>query len=601
MGFLHDVLEKTNKVYDTLDPVYSSIPIAQQVKNDMSRFLLSHEFLFVDVYLSNAWIDSNVEFNKFFFNFYDGKEAICDYLYCRLINEETYAAQSDKFNPLVAIVIATESLLKDEGTLTELRFNSASYTYILYIYEDSVESKLAKLKYNCTGKVLKLPVSSITAGNFTPFIENNVFSRERMKDMQTLFALKTIRPQLQEVYKQILADKAAIEELAIKKDELKEKKDAVFSNNMNLEAANKIKQDLQKCFRDINAFFRNKYSELSLPNKGKFAQTIEALTAQLNSVETRDGNDRFPKLVTSIPKEYIDFFEKNILNVFKKIFNEDKVEVTKRLAEFKSLQAASQSHIPPAILDKISIDYGSFPNPEKITGAYINLYNSKNYSGEMPKMTIQSYLMQVRQQTFFIIMILSLINPLLQLPLVLFSSHYNPVEGDSPDMIAEKYKNRESYSNFTTELTLLFGLATIGLSVYYIIDLKKKIPLMKEELMGKELERVRNNVKQEGLKIFADGSREWLNSINLWLTENLESINLEIDKTITDYNKDRNKRNANLEREHQVALNAYNAKNQIFSTSERLINALIVDQHNSILSLESRIAMNEPKINFSVK
>jgi hypothetical protein len=586
MGFLYDILEKTNKVYDTLDKEYSSLPIAQEAKYELNRFVLASDYFDVDIYFNKTWLEKNNDFKTFFFNFYEAREATCKYLYFRVNNEESLSDTVNKYVPLVCVVLASDLLFADTGTLAQLRFNSASYLFMIIINDGLPEAELDKFKYNCNGKIVSVPISSFPVNDFVNIVESKVFSRDKMKEMQTLFALKTVRPYLQEVYFRIMSDRERIDELLLKKEELREAKDTYSNGSASIDSANKLKIEMQREFREIDKEMKSKYAEFGLPNRGLYAKLNGSIVSQLKSLDVKESNDRYPKMLTSIPAQYIDFAERNLRNLLEKSFREDHMEIDKKLARIKSKLDASQLPVSPMPLNKND----SFPNAGKIIDAFVNLTYSKTYSGEIPKMTIQTYLMQVRQQTIFIFIIMSLINPLLQAPKLFFRSYFTfDPKNDTPDLQAIKVIRTQNYDDFLIWFSVIIGLATVGLSIYYLIELRKKIPLMKEEMMSKELEKVKTGARSEGARILSDASREWQNSINTWLNESLEGTNIEIDKTVTENNKNRAEDNAQAEKNYQVAVNDYNTRNQKYLNAEKLMAGIINEHYNLISSLETKV------------
>jgi len=586
MGFLYDILEKTNKAYDTLDKDYSSLPIAQEAKYELNRFVLASDYFDVDIYFNKTWLEKNNDFKTFFFNFYEAREATCKYLYFRVNNEESLSDNVNKYVPLVSVVLASDLLLADASTLSQLRFNSASYLFMIIINDGLPESELEKFKFNCTGKIVSIPISSFPVNDFVNIVESKVFSKDKMKEMQTLFALKTVRPYLQEVYFRIISDRERIDELLLKKEELREAKDKYGNINASMDSVNKLKFELQRQFREIDKDIKNKYAEFGLPNRGLYAKVNESIVSQLKSLDIKDSNDRYPKMLTSIPAQYIDFSERNLRNLLEKSFREDQAEIDKKLVAIKSKLNASQLPVSSELLSNSDL----FPNAGKIIDAFVNLNYSKTYSGEIPKMTIQTYLMQVRQQTIFIFIIMSLINPLLQAPKLFFRSYFTfDPKNDPVDFQALKTNRMQNYDDFLIWFSVLIGLATVGLSIYYLIELRKKIPLMKEEMMSKELEKVKTGARPEGARILSDASREWQNSINTWLNESLDGINIEIDKTVTENNRNRAEDNAKAEKTYQAAVNDYNTRNQKYLNAEKLMAGIINEHYNLISSLETKV------------
>lgn len=319
----------------------------------------------------------------------------------------------------------------------------------------------------------------------------------------------------------------------------------------------------------------------------------EAIVVQLLTLDTRDANDRFPKILTTVPGDFVKFAETNMQNRLLRLFSEDVRDINNRIGDIRAKIAHFQSNELSQMLTKM---VASIPKPERVVNAYVHLSALKDYKGDMPKVTMQSSLMMVRQQTMFIFIILSLLTPLLQLPSLLMdiggnnSNTNTNVDPDVQKAIENQHIQQvNNYHYFQETFTILVGLTTLGFSIYYIMDLKKKLPLMREELIQKELDRVKNMTKQEMQKIFADASREWLNNINNWLSENQENFYAEVDRVAIEFNRQKTVTNAGLEKDYQAAIADYNNQNQVYTGSERLLQSILNDQLNAISQLEVRI------------
>jgi hypothetical protein len=572
MAFISDIFEKTVKVLYTLDPSYSQQPVIQRLNERLTQTILGADYFCCDLYADTEWIDANPAFRDKLLDYFSTTEgdATADYLHFFLAGSDSEIDEQTMPRPAVVFVLATESLLRQNKILSQLKLNSGNYLFYIFINVDVDEANLKRLKYNFQGKAVTIPYQNLTKGLFIQYIENNLVSTEGMKEMQTLGYLRSVKSLLQDIYRNILTEKKSVDKLLIEKDKIRQEINKLSNDRAPYERLARIKTNVQRNIRDLEKTVRKKYADQLLPNN-YIAKFVERMTARLLTIDTKDSLDtRFPRIITSIDADYIATFENSVASYLKKEFSQDQEQIQ------DGIRALLNSSFPgengqDELLSKYISPTQPFPEKEKLIASYSKL--GKDYQGEMPKSNFQTYLMQIRQQTFFIFIIVALLSPLFSLPVLFFKN---------PD-----YQKME---NIRSTINLVVGLISIGFTVYLVFDIRKKTPLIKQEQFTKELERMRREVRVDGNRLFTDAIRDWLMQINTWFMEFSENLNVQMESLMNlSANHKRTEIDA-LENRSASLLQDINDKNKAQGDIERSILSLITEYNSNIGNYENRVS-----------
>lgn len=566
MKFYNDIITKTTKIFDNLEDELTQLPVVQNTNHVLDAFTLSAETFFCDLYTTDAWINQSRMRTQEIFNHYENDGVICEHIWFNLINSDINSNLFNKCRPLVGVVIVDEELLADTKILNELKFNSGNYAIMILFHNSLSESKLKKLKFDCQGKVITaICVSSeISKRNILDTFEHNILSIDRLKDLQTLALLRFLRPQILNIWQAILTNKNDVEKINKKREELLGNIRKIELDRSNSEQTSKAKQEIQIQIRNLDKDLKKKYANLNKNKTGGFSKLIDKEIDNLKELD-RKILEHIPKFETTISQKYMKNFESMINTDIEKKFQEDKDEIFSKMNNvLKQFHFTSTNNKSSQI--KLNIDYSSFPSADSVIQSTINL--EEVYKGELPKMNFQTYIIQVRQQVFFIFLLSSLISPI-------FSA---------ANFFFEKFD-----SKYIRLLSVITGLISVFLAIYYGIDLSKKIPKMNAELLQQELDKAKKLLQNNSKRIVADATREWLNNITIWLNETTETINTQLDNLVISHNNAKQTEIKNIDNKLQDIVQEYNSRKANVDNSEKIFSSYILEFQNNLNSLESKI------------
>lgn len=566
MEFIIDIFDKTSKMLSSLEDEFLRNPIIQHTNDILNRCNATSNYFWCDLYIDNTWINKDESGNEIFFDYYSPQEATATlaYFYFSIINTNYNSSNAFNNNSLVAVIVATNELVKNQSSLSQLKFNSRSYLFYIVINIDIEDEDLKKIKYDFAGKMVVIKFTNNLKKLFIEYVETKILAPDTMKDVQSLFFLKAIKPRLQEVYRTIITGKRNIEVLNSNRDTIRDELNRTTNDRQYLEVINKRKFEFNKSFKEVEKNIRRKYTDSLYPNTGFFSKAIEALTSKLATLETFDSLDnRFPKMITKVPPEYLKVYKSFIRGLLEKEFKRDKKELLDTIA---NLENQNQD-----VFIKLQ-NLTGFLDYNKVLNSFTEL--KKDYSGEIPKNTLQTYMMQIRQQTFFIYILLGLLNPLFAIP-TWFG-----------------YKG-----NMLTSIPILVGgLISLALTVYFVIDLKRKTPVIKNEQMNKELDKFKKELFADGIRIIDACIREWQAAINNFLAESADLLNTMFDKESSRLTEDKKLKTDELEKNLVALQKGINQKSNSFIEGEKILLPLITEYSNNISLYENKV--NIAIINF---
>jgi hypothetical protein len=579
MNFYYDIIDKTARIFDKLDAEVTDQPLVQNTYHSLHSFVLSTESFFCDFYADQEWLERNRQSPNPLLDSYEPRELSCGYLYFNLLSTITYRDILSDCRPLICMIIASQTLCADRQVLSQLQFYSGNYSFMIVLNEDVPDGELAQLRFDCTGKILALPLTGISKLTLPALLETRLsFTREKLKDLQTLAALRFFRPRINAIYRQTISDKKSVDQLLAQKDQLSEKLKKIENDRSITDIINKIKLEWQIELRNIDRQYKRKYARLLSQNIGAFSILVDQCVDQLDRLEEKDSNDRFPKKLTAIPDDFIHYMESRIGKELEKEFSADLADMSAKIREIRQhaltllqtdpLQTGGSGNMPAGLT--------STPDIDATIQSYVNM--TRPYQGEIPKVTFQTYLMQVRQQTFFVFMLLTLVSPIMTAPFIIWKDYFD-----------QHHDTKDTLQGYITDFTTLMGLLSLGLAIYYFADLKKKIPLMKAEAFQKEFAKAKNILLAEGKRILNDATRDWLNSLSNWLNEINDLTGTQLDDIVAGHNKARKTRYDQAEKEYQCALQEYNQRRLRNENTEKLLSGLVLEYQSTTAQIENKV------------
>lgn len=105
--------------------------------------------------------------------------------------------------------------------------------------------------------------------------------------------------------------------------------------------------------------------------------------------------------------------------------------------------------------------------------------------------------------------------------------------------------------------------------IYGIFDLRTRIPRKRIEERERELKKVKENLMQEGRRIYADISRDWVAMIANYLKEFAQNITNEMDNILKNSAADKQLKLVNRKSEVQLSQQSIELKNKNILMAEK--------------------------------
>jgi hypothetical protein len=264
---------------------------------------------------------------------------------------------------------------------------------------------------------------------------------------------------------------------------------------------------------DAEKNIKSKYDELNKPLTGKYSINISDWSQELKEVEKEDIAEKSERWATYISKDFLKDYENKVKSQLQGDFAND----------YNALLSSADSSLgkinfilsQKGIADqnnKIQIDYGRFPDPEKTLTNYVAF--SRLYSGEMVKKGAVEYFIALREYTGLIMVVTGLLAPLY--------------------MIAAISQN-SFMKSMSVGLRIAIGVITLIMIVYGYFDLRKRIPRRRKEEQERELRRAKENLVTEGKRMSNDSSKDWQANLSLWLREIQNQFVFQLDKLAKEF------------------------------------------------------------------
>lgn len=287
------------------------------------------------------------------------------------------------------------------------------------------------------------------------------------------------------------------------------------TQNNSVEIINFTKQLLQKNLGELEKSFRLKYEDLNKPNIGFFAMSTSSFASQISALEYEELAEKSEKFQTTLPEEITAGFLKENEEMLTKELNKDRAyaetilnDVIKKINQL--LQEKTRLTIPA--------DFSGFQlvSNERILKS--NNYIQRAYQGETTKKGAMEYFVALRDYTGLMMVVVGLLAPL------------NMIASASDGTFGGPFA--KFLKSIATWVKLGTALITATMIVYGIHDLRKRIPRKRKEETDREVSKAKDSIIQEGKRIYADASRDWVQNITSWLKDVANQVTIEVEKLL---------------------------------------------------------------------
>jgi hypothetical protein len=417
----------------------------------------------------------------------------------------------------VALLLIDNDFIS-EGFIDKIaKFKKEDYHIVLiknYTENTEIENLLKnKLKSNV--EIFNLELNDLEL-NSQVIIELKNKDCKKLIDISVLQTCIPIINTLKEIIETESKINFTQKQLASQDNVIIRKEESSFSNN---DLTTSARQIIQKNILDIEKGFKTKYDELNKPIVGNFYLQLDDFINKISfeDIDQFDVAEKSEKIETKLNASKSELFKENIVNSINNEFKKDLIFLNSScndgIEKINNLLASKN-------LPKIKKD--NFINPDiqsdKIVSS--NNYIQRPYLGEITKKGVMEYFIALRDYTGMIMVVVGIFSPLL--------------------MMSSTSDDQVGFWSFLNKISAVLRLAkqpiqliTIILIafmiIYGIFDLRKRIPRKREEERERELKKVKENLMQEGRRIYADISRDWVAMLSNYLRELAQNITNEMD------------------------------------------------------------------------
>lgn len=482
------------------------------VANELPK-IIDNNKLSIDVYYSSVALPSIREDVKVL-----QKEKEFQYIFFNSISQTT-SASFPNIQATVALLLMDNDFIS-EGFIDKMaNFKKEDY-HIVFIknYTKNTETEnLLKNKLKSNVEIIKLELNDSE-------LNTQINAELKTKDCKKLIdisVLQTCIPIINTL-KEIIETESKInftqKQLASQDNIIIRKEESGFSNN---DITTSARQIIQKNILDIDKGFKSKYDELNKPIVGNFYLQLDDFINKISfeDIDQFDVAEKSEKIETKLNASKSELFKENIVNYINNEFKKDLIflnsSCNEGIEKINNLLASKN-------LPKIKKD--NFINPDiqadKIMSS--NNYIQRPYLGEITKKGVMEYFIALRDYTGMIMVVVGLLSPLMML-----SSLSGKKEGEWYEEFA--FIIGEFMRPLKIGLAVITAIIVLFMIFYGIIDLRKRIPRKREEERDREVKKARENLMQEGRRIYSDISRDWVAMLSNYLRELAQNITNEMD------------------------------------------------------------------------
>ncbi|WP_313157712.1 hypothetical protein [Sphingobacterium multivorum] len=293
--------------------------------------------------------------------------------------------------------------------------------------------------------------------------------------------------------------------------------------SLNSEISTATRQILQKNMLDTEKAFKAKYEEKNKSNIGEFYLQSDIFASMLSfdDLHQQDIAEKSEKIETQIKDSKLADYKKSIAAGLRADMQQD-------LNFLDTSAAETITKINHLLQEKglKKIDSNNLVNPSIFIENTIsaNNYFQRNYTGEVTKKGVMEYFVALRDYTGIIMVVVGLFAPLTML---------SSVPTDEKEGIWAFLSAASLYLKQAKTFIQVFTIITIFFMIIYgIFDLRKRIPRKRQEEKDREVKKARENLMQEGKRIYSDTSRDWIAALANYIREFAQNISNEVEQII---------------------------------------------------------------------
>lgn len=423
----------------------------------------------------------------------------------------------------VALLLIDEDFMEEAFLKHIIQQKCEDYRVILvrnYTDNPEIEDELRQ-KIPSAVEVVSLPLGSDENDDVLMQLDTCLNTKNYNHAKLTDIAIARSITPLVNTLKEIIATEARIsstqKQLTAQDNNILRKEESGALSN---EITSTTRQIIQKNILDTEKGFKAKYEEKNKPNIGDFSIQSDIFASMLSfdDLEKKEIAEKSEKIETQIEGSKIEAYKETISSNLKQ-------EMKKDLYFLEVSAAETVNKINRILKDKglKTIDAANFINPaietDKIISA--NNYIQRPYVGEVTKKGVMEYFVALRDYTGIIMVVVGLFGPLTML---------SSAPTDEKDGWWAFLSTVSLYLKQVKTFIQVFTIVTIFFMIIYgIFDLKKRIPRKREEEQDREVKKARENLMQEGKRIYTDSSRDWVTMLSNYIREFAQNIGNEVE------------------------------------------------------------------------
>ncbi len=420
----------------------------------------------------------------------------------------------EDFFASIAIVLLEDEMPENDGIVARILQYEEEYKLVIIVNfqptQDIARKFARQLGYRVRTQIIDAKDAIGKSMDELLKLNNEAIQIEKLKKLSYFNSIKPVFTFLQEIFQTENRTVQTRKLLNTQNTSITRKEEQGMNNS---EFMMNIRQVIQKDSSDLEKIFKSKYDDLNKPNIGVFSQKAEAEVNKLDSFDKEVMAEKSEKVQITINDSFLKNFTSQIRNKISGELDKDELYIKSSYQELiNKLNAQLKiKGIAPITADDA---YAQFPAKVKVLDSYC--YLGRKFSGELIKEGPSEYFVALRDYTGIIMVAVGLLAPLNAI------SSLDDVEWLSWLKLMSK--------------GIKYGTAgiTVGMIVYGIIDLRRRIPKKRIEEFHREKTKAQEILAQEAKRMFNESSRDWTGAISNWIREGMQMIQAQIEKNIRD-------------------------------------------------------------------
>jgi hypothetical protein len=513
------------RIADRIEDLSREIPISSyagflEETNRKIRKIVSKEAFYIDVYKSEIISNESKRLSKIL----DDSLNETEFVFSNK-NEKNFDTKvfEDIF-PAIALVYLDEELLQSVDLKQYLKSNESPYKVILAVtLSDEIEPnpEFDKL-FSYRVKVIHLSSADFVGKRFNEVLATHFepVMLENLKNLSYLNSIEPLFPFLDEIL--LAENKAASTRKLLNNQNVNiTRKEEQGANLSDLSGS--LRQLIQKDIQDLEKNYKIKYDDFNKPNIGAFSINLKNEVDKLTDFEKQNVAEKSEKVDISIDTEFQKAFTNEIRSHLSKEYVKDESFVKssfENLIKKVNVQLVSKgiSAVNPADV------YLPFPEGKRVLDSYC--YIAREYKGELMKRGATEYFVALRDYTGIIMVAVGLLGPLNGITMMGdFFDKDKDKDGAASTLLAV-------FKGFNSTIKILTAVITLGMIIYGVLDLRKRIPRRRIEEFEREMAKAKDSLNQEGKRMYNDGSKDWLQNISAWIRDASQNLSFQIEKNL---------------------------------------------------------------------